>query len=185
MSVMAVNCCVTVHARTPAINRKKACCNFFAGIFEVCTISVMLDWGAELPVCMLHPACVLQFLTNIFFVPYMALRQQPPGSRGTTDKPGKAQLPGYAPAIGWTGAIIGIGSVIWALAVRPEYGGLGARWQYAVEQTLDNRVFFAFVLDAVMYAAWQAILMDKDAPKSQRYVPFVGLASYLIKGGGR
>lgn len=126
---------------------------------------------------------VLQFLTNIFFIPYMALRQQPAGSKGTTDKPGKAELPGYAPALGWTGAVIGIGSVIWALAVRPEYGGLTERWQYFVQQTLDNRVFFAFVLDAVMYAAWQAILMDKSAPRSQRFVPFVGLVSYLVKGG--
>lgn len=127
----------------------------------------------------------MQFLTNIFFVPYLALRQQPPGSRGTTDKPGKAQLPGYAPAIGWTGVIIGITSIVWALAVRPEYGGLPDRWQYAVAQTLDNRVFFAFVLDAVMYSVWQALLMDRTAPKSQRFVPFVGLASYLIKAGKR
>ena len=143
--------------------------------------------------CRVCPCCavitdlsgVLQFLTNVFFVPYMALRQQPAGSRGTTDKPGKAQLPGYAPAIGWTGAVIGIASVVWALAVRPEYGGLAERWQYAVQQTFDNRVFFAFVLDGFMYAAWQAILMDKEAPKSQRFVPFVGLVSYLVKGGRR
>ena len=147
------------------------------------TCVVTISSGSSQNQFLLNLFGVLQFLTNIFFVPYMALRQQPAGSKGTTDKPGKAELPGYAPAIGWTGAIIGIGSVIWALAVRPEYGGLAERWQYAVQQTLDNRVFFAFVLDAVMYAAWQAILMDKSAPKSQRFVPFVGLVSYLVKGG--
>ena len=129
-------------------------------------------------------SCV-QFLTNIFFVPYLALREQPAGSRGTTADadPKAAKLPGYAPIIGITGAAIGLGSIVWALSIRPEYGGLAERWQYFVQQSVSNRVFFAFVLDAVLYYVWQALLMGEDATKAQRYIPFVGLISYLLQGG--
>ncbi|KAL0050493.1 hypothetical protein WJX82_000777 [Trebouxia sp. C0006] len=126
-----------------------------------------------------------QFLTNIFFVPYLALREQPAGSRGTRADadPKAAKLPGYAPIIGITGAAIGLGSIVWALSIRPEYGGLAERWQYFVQQSVSNRVFFAFVLDAVLYYVWQALLMGEDATKTQRYIPFVGLISYLLQGG--
>ncbi|KAL3161634.1 hypothetical protein ABBQ32_010489 [Trebouxia sp. C0010 RCD-2024] len=128
-----------------------------------------------------------QFLTNIFFVPYLALREQPAGSRGTAADadPKQARLPSYAPLIGVTGAVVGIASVVWVLGVRPEYGGLAERWQYFVSQSANNRVFFAFVLDAVLYSAWQALLMGEDATKLQRYLPFAGLVAYLIQGGNK
>lgn len=74
---------------------------------------------------------------------------------------------------------------MWALGVRPEYGGLAERWQYFVAQSTDNRVFFAFVLDAVLYSAWQAVLMGEDATKLQRYLPFAGLVAYLMQGGNK
>lgn len=133
-----------------------------------------------------YQSCLLlQFLTNIFFVPYLALREQPAGSRGTTADadPKTAKLPGYAPIIGITGAVIGLGSIVWALSIRPEYGGLAERWQYFVQQSVSNRVFFAFVLDAVLYSVWQALLMDDNATKLQKYFPFAGLISYLLQGG--
>ena len=118
-------------------------------------------------------------------MPYLALREQLPGSRGTTADAdaNSAKLPGYAPLIGITGAIIGIGSIVWALGVRPEYGGLAERWHFFVEQSLTNRVFFAFVLDAVFSTCWQALLMDKSARKAQRFVPFAGLVLFLLQGG--
>lgn len=146
--------------------------------------SCLLKYLTKTPATDLHNV-LLQFLTNIFFVPYLALRQQPAGSRGTTahDDPQTARLPGYAPLIGIAGALVGLGSVVWALGVRPEYGGLAERWQYFVQQSLTNRVFFAFVLDAVLYSVWQALLMDKNASKSQRYVPFIGLVAYLVQRG--
>lgn len=130
---------------------------------------------------------VLQFLTNIFFMPYLALREQPAGSRGTAADadPKQAKLPNYAPLIGVTGAVVGVASVIWAISVRPEYGGLADRWQYFVQQSFTNRVFFAFVLDAVLYSIWQALLMDEDATKLERFLPFGGLVAYLLKGGNK
>ena len=125
---------------------------------------------------------MLQFLTNIFFVPYLALREQPAGSRGTSASgdPESAKLPSYAPLIGLTGAVVGVVSLVWALSIRPEYGGLAERWQYFVQQSTTNRIFFAFVLDAVFYTVWQALLMDKSAPRSHRFVPFLGLVAHLV-----
>ena len=130
---------------------------------------------------------LLQCLTNIFFMPYLALREQPAGSRGTVaDADSKqARLPNYSPMIGITGAVIGVASVIWAAGVRPEYGGLAERWQYFVQQSFTNRVFFAFVLDAVLYSVWQALLIPEDATKLQRFLPFGGLVAYLIQGGNK
>jgi len=52
-----------------------------------------------------------------------------------------------------------------------------------VQQSVSNRVFFAFVLDAVLYSVWQALLMGEDATKPQKYIPFAGLISYLLQGG--
>lgn len=130
---------------------------------------------------------LLQFLTNIFFMPYLALRQQPAGSRGTAADADstQARLPDYAPLIGITGAVIGVASIVWAVGVRPEYGGLAERWQYFVQQSFTNRVFFAFVLDAVLYSVWQALLMGEDATKLQRFLPFGGLVAYLVQGGNK
>ena len=120
-------------------------------------------------------------------MPYLALRQQPAGSWGTAADADstQARLPDYAPLIGITGAVIGVASFVWAVGVRPEYGGLAERWEYFVQQSFTNRVFFAFVLDAVLYSVWQALLMGEDATKLQRFLPFGGLVAYLVQGGNK
>lgn len=126
-----------------------------------------------------------EFLTNIFFVPYMALREQAPGTFGTVSEEEankrKPALPSYTKAIAVTAAVVGVTSIVWALAVRPEYGGLADRWQWTVARAQDNRVFFAFVLDAVLYSVWQAVLVPATAPSWQKYVPFAGLVGYLLQ----
>jgi hypothetical protein len=43
-------------------------------------------------------------------------------------------------------------------------------------------VFFAFLVDMALYQEWQVILM-RDAPLQYRYVPFFGLAAWLLRGG--
>lgn len=123
---------------------------------------------------------VLHLQTNVFFIPYMCLREQPPGSKGTSSGPRQqAKLPSYASIVGGVAGAVGLISIGWALAVRPEFGGLAQRWSFAVEQASGNRVFFAFVLDAVLYSIWQAVLMQ-DAPAKFKFVPFFGLAGYLL-----
>ena len=45
------------------------------------------------------------------------------------------------------------------------------------------RVTFAFVVDMCLYSVFQAYLMGRQgAPSALRYVPFLGLAAWLVGG---
>ncbi len=113
-------------------------------------------------------------------------------------------LPSWAPVFGGTSLAVGLLSIAWFLFARPEYGDLGSRIAYfqqmfatdrwarggwmSVEDGVAGlidfstcRVFFAFVVDACLYSVWQAMLLQ-DAPATQRFVPFFGLAAYLVSG---
>ena len=54
------------------------------------------------------------------------------------------------------------------------------RWQYFVEASTLNRAFFAFLLDAVLYTWFQAVLLV-NAPAAYRFTPFFGLAAWLVQ----
>lgn len=128
-----------------------------------------------------------QFITNVVFIPFMALREAPPGSQGTSASPPPAdsqRIPYYSPIMGGVAAFIGLVSVAWALVGRPEYGGLAERGAWSVNAFSTNRVQFAFLLDLAFYTAWQVIFLQ-GAEKKYRYVPFAGLAAWLIAGGPR
>eukprot|EP00803_Ostreobium_quekettii_P006077 evm.model.scf_1342EXC.1 EVM.evm.TU.scf_1342EXC.1 scf_1342EXC:1205-5897(+) len=115
------------------------------------------------------------FLTNVFFIPYMALRAAPSEAPPSPHP----DLPKYSPYIGGLGALVGAVSIVWALVGRPEYGGLEDRVQYFVEQFASDRAFFAFCVDCALYTVFQGILMP-NAPPKYRWVPLFGLAAYLM-----
>lgn len=120
------------------------------------------------------------FITNLVFIPWMALRecQREPSQEGP-DTRTVLLLPVWAP---FTAAIcLGVGmlSLGWAVAARPEYGGLAERWQYYLQSVTSDRIFYAFAVDAVLYTVWQAALMPKEAGRL-RFVPFFGLGAYLL-----
>lgn len=127
----------------------------------------------------------IMFLTNVFYIPFLALRAAPepsptPGAMPPRPPP-SAPLPSWAPVFGATGLAVGLFSIGWALAGRPETGGdLAVRWQYLVDTLSTNRVFWAFAVDACLYSVWQAALMPEDAPAKYRFLPFFGLAAYLM-----
>ncbi len=92
-----------------------------------------------------------QFLTNVFYIPYLALRaapeplpdqqQQQQGARALPPPPPPNNpLPGWAPAFGGTAVAVGLFSLGWAAVARPEYGDLADRVSYAVQQFNTNRV---------------------------------------------
>eukprot|EP00884_Botryococcus_braunii_P002637 jgi/Botrbrau1/12374/Bobra.0084s0002.2 len=119
----------------------------------------------------------IQFLTNVFTIPYMALREQPAKAVATHDE----GLPSYAAAMGAIAGLVGAVSITWAFLGRPEYGGLPDRWEWFVSTFLSNRAFFAFNLDAVLYCIWQAIILrDLGAAPVFRYTPFFGMAGWLL-----
>lgn len=128
---------------------------------------------------------VVQFLTNAFMVPYMALRERLP--RSTLREMPKEQpkpLPSFSRLFGIISLVISAVSVYWVFQGRPDFGGFDARVGFAVEQFNGNRAFWAFVLDLGLYSVWQALLMaDCGAPKKYRYVPFFGLAAWLVADG--
>ena len=86
-----------------------------------------------LPLSPPRPALTLlcmQFLTNVFFIPYMALREYMEGWKPNNAKPGlePSALPPYASLIGWVGAAVGLATLFYVPLARAEYGGLADRW---------------------------------------------------------
>lgn len=81
-------------------------------------------------------SCVLQFLTNIFLIPYMALRLLPDDESPKA----KSELPDWAPILGAAGFIFGNLSLAWLGFGRPEFGDLAARAQYALNSAGSDRV---------------------------------------------
>ena len=126
----------------------------------------------------------LQFLTNVFFVPYMALRERlPTPEQKPREQP--RRLPSFSRLFGTVSLGVGVISVAWAIGGRADAGPIEQRWQFAVEQFHGNRAFWAFILDLGLYSVWQAILMkDCGCNKRLRFVPFFGLAAWLIAEGG-
>ena len=132
---------------------------------------------------------MLQFITNVVFIPYMALREQPAASASTSSAPqaspeAVSRLPYYAKYMGGVSAFIGIVSIGWALAGRPEFGSVADRWDWLVTAFTTNRVFYAFTLDLALYTVWQVLFLE-GAERKFRFVPFAGLAAWLIAGGPR
>lgn len=124
--------------------------------------------------------------------PVMAMRAAPEplkeGTAGTAlpipkPVPQNKPLPGWAPAIGGVSLAVGLLSIGWFLGARPEYGDLAARVDYFNTMFNNDRVFYAFIVDAGLYSVWQALLLS-DAQAKYRFVPFFGLCAYLLSGGG-
>ena len=144
----------------------------------------------------------IMFLTNFFAPWYMARRLVPDvytaelsnetdkmdktgetGETGETDDtPASLKLGGSASTlIASTSLAVGLFSAFWILAGRPEYGSLQDRFQFFAEMFGSNRVFWAFCLDAFLYAIWQDLLLkDLGAKGWQRKVPFFGTVMFLL-----
>eukprot|EP00775_Hariotina_reticulata_P009058 gene9058-9229_t len=160
----------------------------------------------------------IMFLTNVFFIPFMALRAAPELSSSTVvpatadiqdssagsstsssissssvrsqastvsrkvAEPGSQQLPAWAAGVGAFGAFVGVFAIYWGLAGRPEFGDLAARADYLQATFNSNRVFWAFWLDMVFFYTFQLTLLQAAAPV-YRFVPYFGLAGWLMAGG--
>ena len=72
---------------------------------------------------------LLQFLTNVFFIPYMALRQFSGRRRPNAAPPGfdVERLPSYSSALGLVAAAVGIVTLFWILLAQSEFGNLADR----------------------------------------------------------
>ena len=146
---------------------------------------------------MLPTLAGMQFLTNAFFLPYLATRpsedleerevvaldELSPIERATESR----ALPLL---LGGVGAV----AVWWFCNARPEFGGLDERLGSLQQLLAGDRLGSSFLVDLGLYAAFQSWLIPDDLKRRgvaldsnrarplQRlgYVPFVGLIAYLL-----
>ncbi len=126
--------------------------------------------------------CMAMFLTNAILIPYMALRYSFPAPQ---DKD-KVQKDWLGIIFGWIGLTVGIIALLWGFIGRPEFGDLAQRAQYFGAQITTNRVTLAFCVDLVFFGIFQAVLLEAIIPEDKRmrwlrFIPFWGLAAWLIK----
>lgn len=126
------------------------------------------------------------FLTNFLMWPYMALRADFTHKHDRELEPTPAKVPlwglkwvPWAPAVSYTAMAIALFSVYWGLFGRPEFGDLPSRWQYLKYAVTHDRAFDVSISDTICYSLWQTVLM-KGAPAKYRFVPYVGLALWLV-----
>ncbi len=124
---------------------------------------------------------VAMFLTNVFLLPYMALRFKQP----TLEKIQEHKKGFLDRSFGWIGLIVGIIAIIWLFIGRPEFGDFSQRIQYFITQLQSSRVVIAFAVDMVLFSLFQTILMGAVIPPNSsqrplRFIPFFGLAFWLI-----
>ena len=123
------------------------------------------------------------FLTNVFLPMYMTLRLVPTPQEGENEP--STGLPWYSPLVGGVALAVGVVSVAWAAAARPEYGDLVDRVQYLRDHASSDRVFWAFCVDAGLYSVWQAWLLGAAGARPlQRFVPFLGMTHWLLTTKG-
>ena len=124
----------------------------------------------------------IQFLTNVFFIPFLAIRSQQPALNEKNEPSSVAPLPFFARGIGLTSLAVGAFSFGWALWAREEVGGLDERLEYFKLMLSTDRVFWAFIIDSFLYSFWQYFLLkDRKATQVELFVPFFGLALHLVR----
>lgn len=119
------------------------------------------------------------FLTNVFLIPYMALRKDIPS------EPFIPQQKLIARGFASVALIVGIVSLGWFGLARPEFGDIGDRLSYFLQQMGESRLSIAFIADLICFWLFQIFLLGDLTPKDStwqtaRFVPFFGMAFWLI-----
>ena len=133
--------------------------------------------GEHLPRTVLW-SCAM-FLTNVFLIPYMALRKD------IAPEPFIPQQKLIARGFALVALIVGIVSLGWFGLARPEFGDIGDRLSYFIQQMGESRLSIAFIADLICFWLFQIFLLGDLTPKNSiwqtaRFVPFFGMASWLI-----
>ncbi|WP_241392566.1 hypothetical protein [Rippkaea orientalis] len=122
------------------------------------------------------------FLTNVFLIPYMAMRLKTQPNNDSSD----GSLMGFSRSFAWVSLSVGITAILWGFIGRPDWGDLGMRLDYLIEQLTSDRVTIAFTVDLCLFWLFQPILLGDIIPNNYslkwvRFIPFFGLAFWLIK----
>ena len=149
-----------------------------AWIFMFLPLMMMDKRSRHLPKMMFWGLAM--FLTNVFLMPYMALRLRQPETQNEADK--GMLLDRFFGALGLT---VGNLAIIWLCLNRPELGGVVSRFSYLGQQITHNRVTLAFAVDMALFWVFQiwlmgAIISPGAQVRALRFVPFWGLAIWLL-----
>lgn len=135
------------------------------------------------------------FFTNIFFLPFLALRTPPTSYLESVpaSKRNALQVAAESWALPAVALAMVLVSVPWALFARPEYGPLAERWQSFVVALDSDILVHSFAVDVLVYSIFQAWLVRDDARRRKwrdgdcvglvraaTFVPFFGLVAYLF-----
>lgn len=129
------------------------------------------------------------FLTNIFLMPYMALRlrAETAGDPAVADSSNQSAKPKgtIAQVFGWVGIVVGSIAVSWVAFARPEFGSLADRGAFWLGQLTHDRVTLAFFCDILLFWVFQIWLIGDIEPlespiRNVRFIPFWGLAFWLV-----
>ncbi|ESA36767.1 polyketide cyclase [Leptolyngbya sp. Heron Island J] len=150
-----------------------------AWIFMFLPLMLMDKRSRHLPKMMVWGLAM--FLTNVFLMPYMALRlkQEVPEPQTMVSKGLLARL------FGALGLTVGNLAIVWFCLNRPELGDVASRVIYLGQQITHDRVTLAFTVDIALFWIFQIWLMGAIIPIGQRVrtlrlVPFWGLAIWLL-----
>ncbi|WP_198161157.1 hypothetical protein [Anabaena sp. CA = ATCC 33047] len=129
------------------------------------------------------------FLTNLFFLPWLGLRQ--PNSEKPTNSLTFIEKIGESRTLPTILAVVFVVSLVWAGFARPEYGDLTTRWQALLELLFSDRLAYSFLIDMLVFWFFQSWLVKDDMKRRQwhnekvlwlvRFVPFWGLIIYFWK----
>ena len=138
----------------------------------------------------------MQFLTSGFLLPYLFARTPEPRDAPVVyreDISGdlQAKVAEWRP-LGGGLAGVGAASIAWGLLARPEFGDFHERCRSFGELLSIDRVGSSFLVDLVIFAAFQGWFVDDDLRRrgvedgelaalrnTAKFVPFFGLAAYL------
>ncbi|KAK4788757.1 hypothetical protein SAY86_020076 [Trapa natans] len=136
------------------------------------------------------------FLTNVFLIPYMAIRLNGIDNEddSTPRKPSQLGLvmTRGGPIVGLIGGGICLISTLWAIFARGDsgFGDLTERADFLVRYLGSERLAYAFIWDILLYTIFQPWLIGDNLQNVQRgkvaavsflrFVPVVGLAAYLL-----
>ncbi|MDX2229116.1 MAG: hypothetical protein NW220_05745 [Leptolyngbyaceae cyanobacterium bins.349] len=139
-------------------------------------------------------------LTNVFYLPWLALRRSNPSFHPDSAlTPLERLTESRLLPIALT--VVLVASLGWAAVARPEFGNFSDRWQALMELVLSDRLAYSFVIDLGVFWIFQSWLVTDDMQRRNwqdasalwvaRLLPFIGLVIYLLrrprmaKGAGR
>jgi ketosteroid isomerase-like protein len=134
----------------------------------------------------------MQFLTSAFLLPYLVTRSNETERNVPRHELGRVAQATESRLLGVAMAIVGSGSILWGLFGRMEdFGMFPERFSSLMELLSIDRVGSSFVVDLAIFGLFQGWLVDDDLMRRglddtfplarlAKFVPFFGLASYLI-----